>query len=75
MQIRIALLLISTGLMGCQGGSLKKKNCQSCETITYGPQAQPKSIVNQVCGEDQISAHIAANTISNSSLTVVTTCK
>lgn len=70
------LLVLAVGLMACEGGSLKKRNCKSCETLTSGPQqAQPSRITNRICGDDQVSAHITANTFSNASLTVVTTCK
>ncbi|QJW89324.1 hypothetical protein HNV11_07970 [Spirosoma taeanense] len=69
------IMLVAFGLIACEGGSFKKRNCKSCETVTYGQQTQPRRIVNQVCGDNQVSAYITANTISNSSLTVVTTCK
>jgi hypothetical protein len=70
------LLVVAVGLMACEGGSLRKRNCKSCESITYGPQqVQTSRITNRICGDDQVSAHITANTYSNASLTVVTTCK
>lgn len=69
------VMLIAVGLMACEGGSFKKKNCKSCETVTSGQSGQPSRIVNKVCGDDEVAAHIIANTFSTSSLTVVTTCK
>ena len=70
------LLVVAVGLLACEGGSLRKRNCKSCETLTQGPQqAEPSRITNRICGDDQVSAHITANTFSNASLTVVTTCK
>ncbi|MDB5240016.1 MAG: hypothetical protein JWP57_641 [Spirosoma sp.] len=74
-EIKLALVL-AVGLMACEGGVFKKKNCKTCETITYGPQqTETNRITHKVCGEDQVSAHITANTVSTSSLTVVTTCQ
>jgi|GEM_PF-5671388 len=62
-------------LFACEGGVFKKKNCKTCETLTYNPQnAQPSRIENKVCGDD-VEAYITSNNISTSSLTVVTTCK
>lgn len=70
------VLLLAVGLMACEGGIFKKKNCKSCETITYGPQQTETSrITNRVCGDDQVSAHITANTFTTNSVTAVTTCK
>ena len=69
-------IVLTVGLMACEGGVLKKKNCKSCESVTYGPQQTETSrIINRVCGDDQVAAHITANSISTSSLTVETTCK
>ncbi|WP_460913859.1 hypothetical protein [Spirosoma areae] len=62
-------------LVACEGGSFRKKNCKSCETLTNGKAGQVYRNEQQVCGEDELSAYIIANTINNSSLTVVTTCK
>ncbi|MFD2933858.1 hypothetical protein [Spirosoma flavum] len=70
----IAIILLLT-LAACEGGSFKKKNCKSCETLTYGKTGQVNKNDQQVCGDDELSAFVIANTISNSSLTVVTTCK
>lgn len=73
--IKWAFVLV-VALMACEGGVLRKKNCKSCESITYGPQQTETSrIINRVCGDNQVAAHITANTISTSSLTVVTTCR
>jgi hypothetical protein len=74
---QVALLMIAlTGLMACEGGSFRKKDCQTCETLTYNGQGQQ---VNRnemrVCGENEVADYIKANTISASSLSVVTTCK
>ena len=74
---QVALLMIAlTGLMACEGGSFRKKDCQTCETLTYNGQGQQ---VNRnemrVCGESEVADYIKANTISASSLSVVTTCK
>jgi hypothetical protein len=73
---RIQLILLATiGLMACEGGVFKKKNCKTCETLTYSAQnPQPSRIENSVCG-DEVDPYIISNTITNSSLTVVTTCK
>lgn len=69
-------VVLVVGLMACEGGVLKKKNCKSCESVTYGPQQTETSrITNRVCGDNQVADHITANTITTSSLTVVTTCK
>jgi hypothetical protein len=74
---QVALLMIAlTGLMACEGGSFRKKDCQTCETLTYNGQGQQ---VNRnemrVCGESEVADYVKANTISASSLSVVTTCK
>jgi hypothetical protein len=75
MKIARLIVVAAIGLVACEGGSFKKKNCKECETITSGQQGQTSRIVNKVCGEDEVSAHIIANTTSNASTTVVTTCK
>ncbi|NDU95183.1 hypothetical protein [Spirosoma terrae] len=68
-------LFLSVGLMACEGGVFKKKNCKTCETLTYNAQnTQPSRIENRVCG-DEVDAYITSNNITTSSLTVVTTCK
>ena len=70
------VVVLAVGLMACEGGTLRKRNCKSCETLTYGPQqVQTSRITNRICGDDQVSAHIAANTFATSSVTAVTTCK
>jgi hypothetical protein len=74
---RVALAAMAlAGLMACEGGSFRKKNCQTCETLTYNGQGQQ---VNRnemrVCGESEVADYIKANTINTSSLSVVTTCK
>ncbi|WP_338869959.1 hypothetical protein WBJ53_21510 [Spirosoma sp. SC4-14] len=75
MKPALLAFLIATGLVACEGGVFKKKNCKTCETLTYNPQtAQPSRIENKVCGDD-VEAYITSNNISTSSLTVVTTCK
>ncbi|GAB3886558.1 hypothetical protein [Spirosoma agri] len=73
---RIQLVILATvGLLACDGGLFKKKNCKTCETLTYNPQStEPSRIVNRVCG-DEVEPFIIANTFSTSSLSVVTTCK
>ena len=73
---RIRLIgIIALGLVACEGGSLKKKNCKTCATVTSGLQGQTGRIERQVCGDDEVSAYILANTASNVSTTVVTTCQ
>jgi hypothetical protein len=62
-------------LASCEGGVFKKKNCKSCETITYGQAGQTNQNQQTVCGDDDVSAFVSANSYSTSSLTVVTTCK
>ncbi|MFD2571496.1 hypothetical protein ACFSUS_12680 [Spirosoma soli] len=64
-----------TALVACEGGSFKKKNCKSCETLTYGQAGLVNRNAQSVCGDDEVSAFTTANTFSNTSLTVVTTCK
>ncbi len=68
-------MVIALGLAACEGGSFKKKNCKDCETVTSGQQGTSGRIENKVCGDDEVSAYIIANTASNNSTTVVTTCK
>ena len=73
---RIALAVITILLLAaCEGGVLKKKNCQTCETLTYDKTGEINQNRQQVCGKDEVSAFVVANTISTSSLKVVTTCK
>ncbi|GAB3559738.1 hypothetical protein [Spirosoma fluminis] len=62
-------------LASCEGGVFKKKNCKSCETLTYGPTGQVNRNEQKVCGDDEIAAFTTANSFTNASLTVVTTCK
>lgn len=69
------MMVVAIGLAACEGGSFKKKDCKDCETITNGQQGQTGRIENKVCGDDEVSAYILANTASNNSTTVVTTCK
>lgn len=73
---RVTLILLATvSLTACNGILFKKKNCKTCETLTYNPQGTPPSrIENRVCG-DEVDAFIISNNITTSSLTVVTTCK
>ncbi len=73
-RIVIAIIILAS-LAACEGGVFKKKNCKSCETLTYGKTGQVNKNEQQVCGDDEVSAFTIANTINNSSLTVVTTCK
>jgi len=68
-------LLIAIGLASCEGGSVRKKNCKFCETITSGQGQQTSQIERRVCGEKEVTDYITANTVSTSSLSVVTTCK
>jgi hypothetical protein len=73
---RIAVSIIAlVGLMACEGGTFRKKDCQTCETLTYNGQGQQ---VNRnemrVCGDGEVADYIKANTINTSSLSVVTTC-
>ncbi|SFC26758.1 hypothetical protein [Spirosoma endophyticum] len=75
MKTAALIVLGAIGFWSCEGGSFKKKNCKSCETVTTGQNSQPTRITNDVCGDDEVAAHIVANTTSNSSVTVVTTCK
>lgn len=73
-----ALLIVgitTLGLMACQGGTIRKRNCKSCETTTSRQGQQVEKIERQVCGEDEISAYITSNTINSNGLSVVTTCK
>lgn len=67
--------MITLGLMACEGGSFKKKDCKTCATVTSGQQGQTGRIERQVCGDDEVSAYIIANTASSTSTTVVTTCQ
>lgn len=69
------IVVIALGLLACEGGSFKKKNCKTCATVTTGQQGQTGRIENQVCGDDEVAAYIIANTASNASTTVVTTCQ
>lgn len=73
-QIAIAVTALAV-FASCEGGVLKKKNCQTCETLTYDKTGEINQNRQQVCGKDEVSAFVVANTISTSSLTVVTTCK
>ncbi|UFH52266.1 hypothetical protein [Spirosoma sp. KNUC1025] len=68
-------VVIAIGFVSCEGGSFKKKDCKACETITNGQQGETGRIENKVCGDDEVAAYIVANTASNASTTVVTTCK
>ncbi|MBC3785988.1 hypothetical protein [Spirosoma utsteinense] len=70
----VAAVTVIAFLSACEGGVLKKKNCKSCETITYSRTAPVNTNKQQVCGNDEVSAFVTANTITTSSLTVVTTC-
>lgn len=74
MRIARLIVVVAMGLVACEGGSFKKKNCKTCETITSGQQGQTSRIENKVCGDDEVSAYIIANNAKNSSTTVVTTC-
>ncbi|WP_461106956.1 hypothetical protein [Spirosoma koreense] len=69
------IILIALGLLACEGGSFKKKDCQTCVTETFGQQGQTNRIENKVCGKDEVGAFIIANTTRNASTTVVTTCQ
>jgi hypothetical protein len=73
-QIAVAVTTLML-LAACEGGVLKKKNCQTCETLTYDKTGEISQNRQQVCGKDEVPAFIVANTISTSSLTVVITCK
>jgi hypothetical protein len=75
MKSALIALIALVGLASCEGGSFKKKNCKDCETLTYGQAGQVNKNQQQVCGDDEVAAFVVANSISNSSLTVVTTCK
>jgi hypothetical protein len=68
-----AVALIALG--SCEGGVFKKKNCKSCETLTYGTTGQVNRNEQTVCGNDEVSAFTTANTFTTNSVTVVTTCK
>ena len=69
------IVVAAIGLFSCEGGSFRKKDCKTCETTTSGQQGQTSRIENKVCGDDEVAAYIIANTASNTSTTVVTTCK
>lgn len=71
----VTAITIITLLSACEGGVFKKKGCKSCETVTQGKTVPASTNRQQVCGEDEVSAFITANTINTSSMTVVTTCK
>ncbi|WP_420148736.1 hypothetical protein [Spirosoma sp.] len=75
MKLAKLIVAVALGFLSCEGGSFKKKDCKTCETITYGLQGQTGRIENKVCGNDEVSAYIVANTTSNNSTTVVSTCK
>jgi len=73
-QLLIAFLALII-LTACEGGVFKKKNCKSCETLTYSQTGQVNQNQQTVCGDDEVSAFTVANSYNTSSLTVVTTCK
>lgn len=70
----VATITVIALLSACEGGVLKKKNCKECETATYSRTAPVNTNKQQVCGNDEVSAFVTANTITTSSFTVVTTC-
>lgn len=73
-QILLAMIAV-VALASCEGGSFKKKNCKECETLTYGKTGLVNTNQQRVCGDDEVAAYTIANSTSNSSLTVTTTCK
>lgn len=68
-------MIAIVALASCEGGSLKKKNCKECETLTYGQAGLVNTNQQRVCGDDEVAAYTIANSTINSSLTVTTTCK